>query len=452
MKNRINGHWYISTTMNGVIVDLTIAKDYGKYLELVLDISPITVINYLSSLERFWIWSLAVKVEEKETIEFYIARYRKELKYGLTITDTYSENEKIPILELKPKIQTSIDNDLSNLKIFFNWFSHYHPEVNLNKKTVNWNYEFNRRMNSKHSSYISQNINRISLERILKNESFIKKPKKRMMAVDKAFPFELFFELVNNANIREKLIYLLLGGTSARISQVLNLTIYDIDYETYNIYLSDPTIDDENQKGYLGLTRKKWLLKEYGIDAKEHYPHNTIQFKYPIPSRANKPLFWLNEEIKNLFFEILADYNIFPEQLRIPRHPFFFTKKTGERLLYRSVYNKFKKECVSLSKKYQELNEVSDLSIHSLRHMWGNYMAELYHHALLKKIPAEAEKIRLYTQYGMGHTDPKSTDIYFNAKLDQVIEAGSEHFVQYIRDMKHLPPDLFIKGLYNEYL
>lgn len=450
MKNRIEGIWYISSTINGEIIDLTIAKDYGKYLELVLDISPNTVSNYLSSLERFWIWSLAVKVEENETFEFYIARYRKELKNGLTITDNYDKNWKIPILDLKPKIQTSIDNDLSNLKVFIDWFSYYYPDVNLNKKTINWHYEFKRRIYSKHSSYISQNTNRISLERILKKETHLKKPKKRIMATDKAFPFKYFFELIENLETREKLIYLLLGGTSARISQVLNLTIYDIDYDTFNVYLSDPTVDDENQKGYLGETRRKWLLKNYGIDAKEHYPHNTLQFKYPIPSRSNKPLFWINEEIKYLFFETLADYKIFPEQLRLPRHPFFFTKKTGERLLYRPVYNKFKKRCISLSHKYQALENISNLGLHSLRHMWGNYMAELYYLASLKKIPAEVEKIRLYTQYGMGHTDSNSTDIYFNAKMDRIIEAGSEYFVHYLRDMKHLPTNLFIKGLYDE--
>lgn len=449
MKNRINGTWYISTTVNGKIIDLSHAQDYGKYLEVVLDISPITIKNYLGSLEKFWIWSLAVKVEENESFELYLAKYRQELKQGFEIFDFYN-NERLPILQLKPKSQSSIDNDLSNLSVFLKWFSHYHQDINLYKNTINWNYEFNRRLNNKHSSYISQNINRQSLDRILKKNTVIKKPKKRIMAIDKAFPFQYFLELIENSKTREKLIYLLLGGTSARISQVLNLTIHDIDYETYNVYLSDPTLDDERQKGYLGVTRKKWLLEKYHIDAKEHYPHNTIQFKYPIPSRPNKPLFWINEEIKYMFFEILAEYTIIPEHSRYPRHPFFFTKKNGDRLLYRPVYNKFKKDYASLIHKYKELEFIGDLPLHSLRHMWGNYMAELYYLASLKKIPAEAEKIRLYTQYGMGHSDSNSTDIYFNAKMDEIIQAGSEYFVHYIRESKHLPTNLYIQGLYNE--
>lgn len=450
MRTIIKQHWYISTIINDIIVDFPYAKQYGTYLSLVKDLSPRTIANYMGSLERFWIWSLAVKPNEDEDFPLYLSKYRRELKNGLTIYNYFiDENRtknKISLLELNPKVQTSVDQEISCLKVFFDWHSEKYPEVNLNKEGINWLRELHRRKNSKHSSYISNNINSLSLERIAKKESLIAKPQKRIMNTDKAFPFEHFLELVNISKPREKLIYLLMGGTSARISQVLNLTIYDIDFHKREIYLSDPTVDDVNQKGYLGITRRRWLKTNYQIDAISQHPHNKLGFKYPIPSNPNKPLYWINQSIKDLFFKILADYNTFPEHLRNPKHPFFFTKVNGERLLYKPTYNKFKKDWLELSKIYTNLH-ADDFSPHALRHMWGNYMAEIYYLASLKMLPAEAERIRLYTQEGMGHSDFKATDTYFKAKMTDVIRSGEEFYVHYLRDMKHLPPKLFLQGL-----
>lgn len=450
MRTKIKQNWYISTCIDGHIIDLPYVKEYGKYLILVLDLSPKTIINYIGSLERFWIWSLAVEPDEDSDFPLYISKYRRELKNGFTIYDTttndYGRRIKLPILELEPKVQTSIDQEIACLYAFFKWFSKSNPSYSLNKTTINWAALKKSFLNSPHSSYISNNINPITLKRIAKKESNIAKPKKRIMKTDKAFPLQYFYDLINIAEPREKLLYLLLGGTSARIGQALNLTNYDIDFNNKKVYLSDPTIDDPDQIGYLGETRRKWLLTNYNIKAKSQYPHDTVMFKYPIPSKPNQPLYWLHQEVQEMFFSLLAEYSTFPEHLRNPIHPFFFTRKSGERLLIRPAYKTFKKHCRNLSKMHPKLN-LDGLALHSLRHMWGNYMAELYHAASLEKIPAVAERIRLYAQFGMGHSNEKSIDTYFNAKMDKVIQEGGEFFVHYMREERHLPPTLFIKGL-----
>jgi len=470
MKNVIAGKWYISTTIQGEVLDLPYAYKYGIYLNEVIELSPITIKNYMESLERFWKWTLSEDPNVDEEFSEYLARYKQELKDGLILEDREFrdiKSVKFPVLVLKPKTKVSIDEELSRLRVYFNWQKDKQVNLKLNKETINWDYERRRREVSKHAGYISGKINSFALERISKKDMFSNKSVKRFVATDKAFPFQYFLDLIDSANIREKLLYLLMGGTSARVSQALNLTIYDIDYDNRQVYLSDPVIDDPSQVGFLGETRRRWLKREYSIDAQNQHPHNTIQFKYPIPARPNKPLYWLNESFKEIFFQYIAEYNIYPEHLRRPRHPFFFTKKDGGRLLYRPALNKFKSDCSKLysvienrlerehdtmsADKYNREIKDSKLLInigpHGLRHMYGNYMAELFYRASLSEIPAVAEKVRLYCQYGMGHSSSKSTDVYMNARMDDVILSGEEYFVHYMRDHKYLPPLLFIKGL-----
>jgi len=470
MKNIIEGKWYISTTCHGVVVDMPFSMKYGRYLKETLESSAHTIKNYMGALERFWKWTLAVVPKEDEDFSEYLATYKQELKNGIIIYDWEegdSKSMKFPILTLKPKSKVSIDEEMSRLNRYFTWVSDKQVNLGLERDTINWQYERRRKEASRHSGYISNKINSFALERISKKNMFASKSTKRQTQVDKAFPFQFFLDFIETAKIREKLLYLLMGGTSARISQALNLTIEDIDYEKQEVYLSDPVIDDPSQKGLLGETRRKWLMTHYQIDAQNDHPHNTVLCKAPIPLVANKPLYWLNESFREMFFQYIAEYTIYPVHLRSPKHPFFFTKKDGGRLLYRSTLKTFKVNSHKVYFKVQKrlhiqpdtmsneeytmaLNEsdlLKEATPHTLRHMYGNYMAELFYRASLSLLPAEAERIRIYCQKGMGHSNSKSTDVYFNAKMDRVILAGETYFVHYIREHKYLPASLFIKGL-----
>jgi hypothetical protein len=155
----------VSTTCQGKVLDLPYAVKYGRYLNKTLELSPSTIKNYMEALERFWKWTLAVQPNSDEDFSEYLARYKQELKDGIVIMDRESDelkSMKFPILVLKPKIKVSIDEDLSRLKVYFNWIDDKQINLRLDKETINWNYEKRRREVSKHSGYMSNNISSVA--------------------------------------------------------------------------------------------------------------------------------------------------------------------------------------------------------------------------------------------------------------------------------------------------
>ena len=172
-----------------------------------------------------------------------------------------------------------------------------------------------------------------------------------------------------------------------------------------------------NPKDLRGLNRRQWLLDEYNIDAETTSPHNApdFQFKYPIPLRK-EPLYWINEEkYKPLFFETLIEYvnsqDFLPEHLRIPRHPFLFVRKTGKRVHQKEIYNRFKSILKKLVFEYGADKKILDLGLHSLRHMFGHFWAEIY-------ARTGDERIIFTTQQAMGHSDLSSTLVYFDMSTE----------------------------------
>jgi integrase len=249
----------------------------------------------------------------------------------------------------------------------------------------------------------------------------------------RAFPFELFIQLVEIANPRERLIYLLCGGASARIGQALNFTLYDVDYDKKNVWLCDPTSD--YKCGLINQSRKSWLKEKYNIDCSKDKPHNLVGFKYPLPHnpKANRPLYWMDLAIKDMFFVTLLEYEPIKEHLREYKHPFAFVTKNRKRIYAKNVDTTFKRHC----KKLQSLNkgyDLSSLGLHSLRHMYGVYMAELYAMAIEGKINIPPDKIKIYCQHGMGHTSSKSTDIYFNMRFEKETKIGVQKIQEYINN------------------
>jgi integrase len=241
----------------------------------------------------------------------------------------------------------------------------------------------------------------------------------------RAFPFKLYDELLELAKPRERLIYLLCGACSARANQALNLTFYDIDYSSKNIWLIDPRSND--QLGYHGISRKHFLKDEYNINIEEDKKHNKFGFKYPIPTlfKSRMPLMWLNENYKEIFFNTLAEYDPLPESLRIPRHPFVFVRSTGKRLSYDEVIKSFKKHLAILAKKYPELKyRLEGLGMHSLRHMFGSVMATVEGKMIQAGLP-NIGYVRWFTKVAMGHSlNGNSTDIYFNRPWEDEVKLG----------------------------
>ncbi len=249
----------------------------------------------------------------------------------------------------------------------------------------------------------------------------------------RAFPFELFMKLLEIAKPRERLLYLLCGGASARIGQALNFMFYDVDYDKKRVWLCNPTSD--YRCGLINKSRRVWMKEKYNIDCFKDEPHNQFGFKYPIPynPKANRPLYWMDTAIQDMFFETLLEYNPIKEHLREPKHPFAFVTKNGNRLYARSVHKSFKKHCKILQNTNKDY-DLSGLGLHSLRHMYGVYMAELYSMAIEGKIDIAPDKIKIYCQHGMGHKSMSSTDIYFNMRFEKEVQIGTQKIQEYIEN------------------
>jgi integrase len=145
----------------------------------------------------------------------------------------------------------------------------------------------------------------------------------------------------------------------------------------------------------------------------EYNEHNTpdLQFKYPIPF-TRTALFWINEyKYKKLFFETINEYRkskgFVSETIRIPRHPFLFTTNTGKRVHGRDNLTRFKTNVRKAKEKSNFKKNIRNLGLHSLRHMFGHAMAEIY-------ARTSDDSLIKITQDSMGHSNLESTLVYFN--------------------------------------
>lgn len=411
MKIRLKDCTIISTYFNESVIFLYKSCEWTYWLRKLQNLRPNTIRTFINSMEKFWIWSLYNPPKENN-FAFYLARYRESLLNGFEIKEKvvdFEDNEEyeIPILKVKPLKKVTINKELAGIKSYFFFMEESYKLQNedvINKFHEN----FKRKKGTLDGIEISKSG--IYLETFGKKRDLVKDFKIiKTKSEIKYFPLEYYDKLLELAKPRERLIFLLCGACGARIGQALNLTLYDIDFNNEEVWLISPLSDE---KDFRGVSRRKWLLSEYGIDAETTPPHNAqdFQFKYPIPLK-HEPLYWINEEkYKTLFFKTLAEYtnsqDFLPEHLRIPRHPFLFVRKTGKRVHQKEIYNRFKNILKILVSEYQADKKILDLGLHSLRHMFGHFWAELY-------ARTGDERILFTTQEAMGHSDFSSTMVYF---------------------------------------
>ena len=408
-----NGKISICTIFNDELLTLSDSDDWSIWLKRVRDLSDNTVRTFMKSMERFWIWSLYNPVGFEESFPSYQARYREALRYGFTITQkVYDENfdssVEVEICSSSSLQKITINKEIAGINSYF-----YYSEENdliYDHRFINYLYEKQRSAKSFLSS-IQIKKSDLAMEAFAEHKKFLPSYKiSKNKQLIKYLPLDLFDDLLSIAKPRERLIYLLCGACSARIGQTLNLTLYDIDYEKEEIWLIDPKSDT---KDIYRNKRSKWLREEYDIDASTKSMHNTpdLQFKYPIPL-YNEPLFWINEDkYKTLFFETLRQYvkskEYVPETIRFPKHPFLFTSKSGKRVHARETLIRFKTHIRMITKAKKIAMDLSDLGLHSLRHMFGHAMAEIY-------ARTGDDSLLVITQNAMGHSNIDSTMIYFN--------------------------------------
>ena len=422
-----NKYAYAMIVVDNITTELFGLNKYYNYLKKVKRNKLYTIKNKLDSLYHFWLWTLCNEAEEDEDIQLYFARYLLALESGFqirhtTYIDALHEDVDYIVYESKPKQFSTIEKEKRAVESFFKHMNTFKSkDYNLEKNFLAYN---KQAMYNKGSSY-GLKMSKYMQDTLLDSESILPSRGNPVKGDIKAFPFQLFDELLELANPREKLIYLLCGACSARISQALNLTFYDFDYSSKNVCLIDPFSNE--QLGFHGVGRKKFLAEEYDIKIDIDKEHNKFGFKYPIPTnyKQRAPLVWLNENYKILFFNTLVEYNPIPESLRKPRHPFFFVRSTGKRVSVDEVHKKFKKHLKILQEKYPKLKyKLEGLGIHSLRHMFGSVMATLEAKLIMNGEPENKYKIRRWTSNAMGHKNSSSTDVYFNRPWDIEIELG----------------------------
>ncbi|WP_304546000.1 tyrosine-type recombinase/integrase [Sulfurimonas microaerophilic] len=399
------------------MIDLMDSYEWSIWLKEIRNVTHNTISSFMSSMEKFWLYSLYVKPDNND-FKFYLANYRKSLLNGYEIQvkkfDTDFKDEiRVVVSSSKPKKKSTINKEIAGIKSYFQFTEE--NDLIYNEKYINYLYERHKSANS-FLSGIQIKKSKNYLETFGARMDLVK-PYKIVDSFEiKAFPFELFDELLELASDREKMIYILCAICSARIGQTLNLTTNDIDFENQDVWLISPQSDTQD---IYGKSRRKWLLDEYRIDTTVTKPHCApdLQFKYPIPTNYSA-LYWLDPvKYKKIFFESFFRHyqskQYVQEHRRVPRHPFFFITNTGNRLRKSNISKSFKKHIKILLKKYPKYLILEKLDLHSLRHMFGVVMAEHY-------INTNDDSLIVYTQEAMGHRALSSTMRYFNVTSETI--------------------------------
>lgn len=423
---------YYTVHINNQIYYFESLEKYIRDKRLLRKIKHSTLKSILSTLKTFIYWTMANPGKEEDDLYLYLAQFLQDEENGFEIyNSTFVEdlNENIEYLEIKvkPKQPATIDKDKAIIEDYLKATNQeLFKSFNLEKNIRAYNHQTK---NSVHDGY-GLKMGRMAQEAFLNDVSMIKSHNDVKEDI-KVFPYQLYNALLEIANPRERLLYLLTGACSARASQALNLTLYDFDYRNKRVWLIDPRSND--QLGIHGVGRKNFLKKAYKIDASKDLPHVNIGFKGPIPLRykSRQPLFWISKTYRNLFFETMLEYRYIPESSRQPRHPFFFVTSSGSRLTPQQAHETFRSHCKLLKKRFPEYaNQLEGLGLHSLRHMFGSIMATIQAKMIINqkafKYYIPPDQFKIITKEAMGHRSLQSTNVYFNRPWNIDIELG-EH-------------------------
>lgn len=223
----------------------------------------------------------------------------------------------------------------------------------------------------------------------------------RQVESDKIFPMQNFTQFLNSVkNYRNKSLWGILGATGLRESEGLSLRWSQIDFNNCEISVSD--------------------LKEniYNSDKNIHYKGRCSNNVYFIP------------ELKNYIFEILIQYRVYSYRPTV--HDYVFLILQGDKKyqpLFKSSYSCRNKQF----KKALRIAEVpGDYGVHSLRHMYGNYMANYAKYDGSFGVPLKDLQVML------GHASIKSTQIYCKRNEEIIKENLSKYYIGKTNDSKKI--------------
>lgn len=461
--------------------------NYSKYLIAKKKKSIGTVRKHITAIHRFWMYSLFSPNDDSFSwLEFsfsdWLAEYQNALERGIVIKKIYYNEElgfktKGVYYESKPLKETYYE--FVALEKYF---------IYLNDKNINPLYELSKneelvifsgikdyrsldlRAKHNHGSGYGLKAQGLAREALAEKLTVFSEFKERgaernILSGNKIFPFAMYDSLLEMADDRSKLLYLLCGATSARVGQALSLTMFDVDMQNKKVYLVDPRTDrvptNEYGEDLFGQQSRKRLLAEYGIDFRWH-KYKRIGFKYPIPiiATGKQDLFFIQEGYREMFFETYARYS----KTINSDYPMVFQTSSNHShniWLPSNAGQKFKKHIDELKRLYPEQANFLNLKnkFHSLRHMFGQFMANMAYENSDKfsrdhttrmpdlEIRNTIEIYKEFTAKKMGHSSKKAVDIYFNSDflVDSYIQKKIQEKHKFSTKMKETIMSLRVK-------
>lgn len=222
-----------------------------------------------------------------------------------------------------------------------------------------------------------------------------------------AFPIELSVDLIRQAKpprsktfYRDMTFYALLAATGARTSEALQVRMTDINSDKLEVFLRDPFA-----RNTPGITEDEYKLLTW--------------------KGRETELTFMIEPFASIFWENLEKYLTFEYNSSVS-HDFIFQNSNGSPFFAsdRSSRDKtFKQYALKAG-----LTDVTGISPHSLRHMYGTYA--------LNYMPVPDQTTLglpiTYVKILMGHASVKSTEKYAKHDTD-IIEAYIEHANKYVK-------------------
>ncbi len=445
---------------DGQVYTEPIISKYSEYMLGFRNLEFATVQKYIRAIHRYWVYSLYFPGGNSEDFGKHIRVYHNALKKGFAITKTVANKEfgiRTQRELFKSKKMADPSFEFLALESYFDFMINddTNPLSDAHINNQAWFYLGKTdmkalRVQEKHSKGSGYGLKARGMARdVLAPKLTIFTKYKRIKAEQESdpvsgtdtFPLEQYDKLLEVADDRAKLLYLLCGAASARRSQALQLTKYDVDLKNKDVYLTDATCNRaplKDGKVFLGQPgRRELLWGKHKIDF-EIGKYKKISSKYPIPTLdcKDRSIFFIMPKYESMFFEV---YQRFLKKIN-PRYPMIFQTQgeSDDPIWLPSHVNKqFNRNVEKLNEKYSLSINLTN-GIHSLRHMFGVFMANMayYLEATLPKrgeielpnkdIKNVVELFKVFAAKRMGHSHVASVDRYF--RPDEIVDL-------YVRDI-----------------
>lgn len=354
------------------------------------------------------------------TIETIIYSYQAYLLFGKGATnpiarklaDSLSKEKLTGHNSLSQTIESSIRwflqvSETKNKTVPDQLFSPFY----MNRTEYRNQYEVSaQKANSWLAAVIRDSLNSVLPKR--KQDKLFPQAKRRDRKNDKqpfktiAFPIEKSVDLVRQTKpkksktyYRDMTLYSLLAATGARTSEALQVRLPDIDSDKFTVFLRSP-----------------FDRKTPGVTEEEH---NLLSWK-----GRDTELTYMIEPFARIFWQNLEKYLTLEYNSSVD-HDFVFQNSDG-RPFFASDRSSRDKTFKNYAKK-AGLLDVTGISPHSLRHMYGTYT--------LNYMPVPGQSIPglpiTYVKILMGHSSVTSTMKYAKHDTD-IIEAYLQHANQYV--------------------